>query len=370
MPDIVLFGATGYTGHLTAQAMVARGLAPVLAGRNRQALDRLAGELGGLPVRVADVADPVSVRKIVKTGDVLVSTVGPFARYGKPALDAALAGKAHYLDSTGEPAFIRQVFEEYHERARRIGKTFVTAFGYDYVPGNTVAAAALEAAGPAAVRVDIGYFTTGDTKVSQGTMASAAGAMLEPGMLFNDGARQSGYGGLRTQTFNVDGRQVSALSLPASECLALPMSYPQLRDVNVYLGVFGALSPLLAGVSRVQASVLFRLPLYKRALALLVGRMGSTGKGPDAASRAASGSHIIAVARDAGGQALATAELRGINVYTYTANILAWGAAQAHAGRVQESGAVGPVGAFGLPALVEGNREAGLDLVVRTGEVV
>lgn len=366
MADIVLFGATGYTGQLTAHAMVARGLAPVLAGRNRDALKAQAKALGGLSVRVADVADPVSVRKIVKTGDVLVSTVGPFARYGKPALDAALAGKAHYLDSTGEPAFIRQVFEDYDARVKATGKAFVSAFGYDYVPGNTAAAAALEKAGRKAVRVDIGYFVTDGRgfDMSQGTRASLFGAILEPGIFYNDGARQPGLGGLRSRRFDLGERMASAISVPGSECIALPSSYPRLKDVNVYLGWFGALSPVMNGLSHAQ-SMLFRVPGYKRALGWISDRVGSSGGGPDEATRAASGSHVIAIAYDAEGNELAIAEMRGVNGYTYTAAMLAWGAEQALAGHVKASGALGPVAAFGLDALIAGNREAGLELTVR-----
>lgn len=363
MPDIVLFGATGYTGRLAAHAMVARGLKPVLAGRNRDALKSLAKELGGLPVRVADVADPVSVRKIVNTNDVVVSTVGPFVRYGKPALDAALAGKAHYLDSTGEPSFIRQVFEQYGERARAAGKAFLTAFGYDYVPGHTVAAAALEKAGKQAVRVDVGYFFVGKVAVSQGTFSSLAGAMLEPGMGYSNGALQPVFGGVRTRSFDVDGKSVKAMSVPGSECFALPVSYPRLVDVNVYLGV-GPVTPLLSGFARAQP-LLFRLPLYKRGMAWAANRVGSSGRGPSEEERAGTGSHVIGIAYDADGNELATAELRGVNVYTYTAGILAWGAEQALNDRLRTSGALGPVQAFGLEALVEGNREAGFELTVR-----
>lgn len=366
MNDIILFGATGYTGRLTARAMVDRGLAPVLAGRNRDALAALAAELGGLPVRVADVSDPASVRKVVNAGDVLVSTVGPFARFGRPALEAALAAGAHYLDSTGEPAFVRQVFEEYDARAKAAGKALVTAFGYDYVPGNTAGAAALEKAGNKATRLDIGYFVAEGKgfDMSEGTRASLFGAVVDPGIFFNDGMRKPGLGGLRTRRFDLGDRQVSAISVPGSECIALPASYPQLRDVNVYLGWFGALSPLMSRLSRAQA-LLMRLPGYSRALGWVAERMGSRGAGPDEAERAASGSHIVAIASDARGNALATAELRGVNGYTYTAGMLAWGAEQARAGKVLGSGALGPVGAFGLPALIEGNREAGLELTVR-----
>src|SRR5258705_10494309 len=106
---IVLFGATGYTGDLTARALVARGQRPGPAAGNPERLERLATELGGLETRVADVARPESVRALVEPGDVLVSTVGPFARWGEPALEAAIAGQAHYVDSTGEGPFIRDV---------------------------------------------------------------------------------------------------------------------------------------------------------------------------------------------------------------------------------------------------------------------
>ena len=109
---IVLYGATGYTGELTARALVARGARPVLAGRTASKLERLAAELGGdLETATADVADPASVRGLVEEGDVLITTVGPFARFGEPAVEAAIDAGATYLDSTGEPAFIRRVFE-------------------------------------------------------------------------------------------------------------------------------------------------------------------------------------------------------------------------------------------------------------------
>jgi short subunit dehydrogenase-like uncharacterized protein len=106
--QIVVFGATGYTGRLVADALVERGARPVLAARNRSALDRMAAELGGLDTAVADVAQPESVHALVERGDVLVSTVGPFLRFGRPALDAAVEKGALYLDSTGEPPFIRR----------------------------------------------------------------------------------------------------------------------------------------------------------------------------------------------------------------------------------------------------------------------
>src|SRR3954464_14899225 len=118
---IVLFGATGYTGRLTAEAFARRGTKPVLPPRNAQALEALSSALGGgLETAVADVARPETVRALVERGDVLVSTVGPFARWGEPAMRAALDAGAHYLDSTGETSFIRRVFEEWGPSARDV----------------------------------------------------------------------------------------------------------------------------------------------------------------------------------------------------------------------------------------------------------
>ncbi|MFM8774906.1 MAG: aminotransferase class III-fold pyridoxal phosphate-dependent enzyme, partial [Actinomycetota bacterium] len=142
---IVLFGATGYTGRLTAEAMVRAGLAPVLAGRHHDAVARLADRLAPLApsrdaeprIAIADVADPASVRALLESpSDVLVTTVGPFIDLGAAAVEAAIDAGAAYLDSTGEPPFIRRVFDEWGPRAESTGARLMTAFGYDYVPGN------------------------------------------------------------------------------------------------------------------------------------------------------------------------------------------------------------------------------------------
>src|ERR671937_2803766 len=158
MPErIVVFGATGYTGDLTARALVARGAQPLLAARNEARVRALAEELG-VEWAVADVARPESVRALVGRGDVLVSTVGPFARWGGPAVEAAIATGAHYLDSTGEGGFIRDVFERYGGAAQSAGCGLVTAFGYDWVPGNLAGALALREAGDAPRRGRIRHF--------------------------------------------------------------------------------------------------------------------------------------------------------------------------------------------------------------------
>src|SRR4051812_12908798 len=190
---IVVFGATGYPGELTARALVDRGARPVLAARSADRLNRLAAELGGLETRVAEIATVATVDALVERGDVLISTVGPFAQMGEPAVSAAVRAGAHYLDSTGEGSFIREVFERHGPAAQAAGCGLVTAFGYDWVPGNLAGALALVEAGPSATRVDIGYFTTG--QAGAGSASGGTRATMASGMLARSYARRGGGGG-------------------------------------------------------------------------------------------------------------------------------------------------------------------------------
>ncbi len=109
---IVVFGATGYTGRLTAEQLVAQGARPLLAGRSELRLAELAERLGGLEHRVADVDRPKSVAELLEPGDVLLSTVGPFKRWGEPAVAAAIAagGDLRRLDRRAgvHPARVRR----------------------------------------------------------------------------------------------------------------------------------------------------------------------------------------------------------------------------------------------------------------------
>src|SRR4051812_44176368 len=246
---IVVFGATGYTGHLVAEALVARGERPVLAGRSATKLDQLASRLGGLETAVADVARPGTVFDLLDQGDVLVSLVGPFSKYGEPAVRATIAAAGMYLDSTGEASFIRRVFDEFGPPARRAGAALLTAMGADFVPGALAGALALEAAGTDAVRVDVGYYALGGSAgaFSAGTRASAVGVMLDPSFAFRSGRIETATTGTGVRSFTVAGRERPAISIGAGEQFGLPAAYPRLRDVNVYLGWFGPLArPLQA----------------------------------------------------------------------------------------------------------------------------
>jgi short subunit dehydrogenase-like uncharacterized protein len=359
---IVLFGATGYTGRLTAGAMVERGAKPVLAARSQDKLDALAAELGGdLETQTADVADPPSVAALVERGDVLVTTVGPFARWGQPAAAAATTKGAHYIDSTGEPAFIREIFERYGPAAQGAGIAMLTAMGYDWVPGNLAGALALDRAGDLATRVDVGYFITGSgASMSGGTRASMVGAITSPAFGYRDGRVQTERGAKRVRSFKVGSKDLSGVSVGSSEHFTLPPLASRLREVNTYLGWFGPASRAMQGMSACT-SIAMKVPgvegLWNSASERFV--QGSTG-GPDAEARAKSGSHMVAIAYDAAGRELTEVHLKGVDGYTFTGRMLAWAAERAAGGGLRGTGALGPVEAFGLDQLVAGCAEAGI----------
>ena len=278
---IVLFGATGYTGDLVARALAARGAHPVLAARSAERLEPLAAELGGLEAQVADVSRPKTVQALVEPGDILISTVGPFTRWGDPAVEAAIAAGATYLDSTGEPAFIRRVFEHHGPAAERAGAALLTAFGFDWVPGNLAGALALREAGPEAVRVEIGYFPRGGG-TSGGTQASGLQAAIEPSFAYRGGRLRSERTGAHVRTFELEpGKERRGVSVGGSEHFGLPAVHPTLRDVEVILGMAGSLTPAMPLITGAMSTALKLPPLRAGARAAL-GRFakGSTG-GPD-----------------------------------------------------------------------------------------
>ncbi len=344
---IIVLGATGYTGRLTARDLVAHGARPVLAGRNTETLGVLAEELGGLETAWADVTDPRSVRALVERDDVLVTTVGPYLEYGRAALEAAVDAGAHYLDCTGEQPFIREVFEKYGDQA---WSALIPAFGYDYVPGNLAGALALDRVGEEGFRVDIGYFVGGGDIVrglSAGTFESVAGMAGAPMYTFR--GRIMDERRARVRDFAVGGRSRAGMSIGASEHFALPAAYPAVYEVNVYLGWFGRATRVAALMPRGRMAT-SGVRLGARAMANLARRRGS---------KSTLTSRIVAVAYDADGALLTEVHLSGGDPYEFTAGALSWGARQAANG-MANSGALGPVCAFGLSELEAGCAMAGI----------
>jgi short subunit dehydrogenase-like uncharacterized protein len=304
-----------------------------------------------------------SVFAAVEPGDVLISTVGPFAKWGDAAVRAAIAASgATYIDSTGEPVFIRRVFEEMSGPAERAGVTLMPAMGFDFVPGALAGALALREAGPSAVRVDVGYFSLGMGAggASAGTRESMVGATLNDNHAFRGGAMRTVRPAERARTFPVKGKERSGISVGGAEHYTLPPVHPTLLEVNVYLGWFGPLAkPLQAGA--LAGTVALKLPGVRNVLQAAGERLVSLAGAPEAGTTPESLSWIPAIAYDAAGEPLAEVHVTGTDGYDFTASFIAWAAQRAAGGnRPHAVGAVGPVEAFGLDALEQGCAAAGL----------
>lgn len=368
MTRVVLFGASGFTGSLTAHALMRRGITPVLAGRSAERLASLATQLhhdhGRIcPIQTADSADRASVHRLVEnTTDVLLTTVGPFASHGAAALHAAIDAGCGYLDSTGEPPFIKDVFERADGPARRSGARLLTAFGYDYIPGNLAGTIALDRAranGARVERIEIGYFIRGGFGISSGTKASAIGMLLEPSFHYRRGQLLSVPTARSVQTFIVNGRPLDALSIGGSEHFTLPVLDPALRSVDVYLGWAGKATKA-AQVGSVALNGLARIPGTTRTLRKLTARFAPTGAGPAAADRAKARSVAIARTFDAASALINEVVVEGPSPYDLTAELLAWGAQQLAERRDVPSGALGPAAAFGAADFIAGCASIGL----------
>jgi short subunit dehydrogenase-like uncharacterized protein len=174
--DIVLFGATGFVGELTAEYLAAHapeGLRWAIAGRSAEKLERLRERLGGAPGVVrADVRDPDSVREMARLARVVATTVGPYITYGEDLVEACADAGTDYLDLTGEPEFVDLMYVRHDARARETGARLVHACGFDSIPHDLGAYFTVRQL-PEGVPLRVDGFVRAEGMFSGGTFASA-----------------------------------------------------------------------------------------------------------------------------------------------------------------------------------------------------
>lgn len=143
--DIVLFGATGFTGRLVAEELFKRGerVRFALAGRDLRKLEEVKVRLvelepaaAPIPLLVADSHDRAALDALARRTRVVCSTVGPYALHGEELVAACAENGTHYCDLTGEVPFMRRMIDRYHETAKRTGARIVHACGFDSVPSD------------------------------------------------------------------------------------------------------------------------------------------------------------------------------------------------------------------------------------------
>ena len=187
--DIVVFGATGFTGELTAAYLAEHappGLRWALAGRNREKLEQVRArltaidpDLAELPLLHADSTDAESLRAVAESARVVVTTVGPYLLHGEPLVAACAAAGTDYVDLTGEPEFVDRMYLEHHERAVESGARLVHACGFDSVPHDLGAWFTVQELG-ATDPITLRGVVRSNAMFSGGTFHSALHAMSRP----------------------------------------------------------------------------------------------------------------------------------------------------------------------------------------------
>jgi short subunit dehydrogenase-like uncharacterized protein len=341
---IVVYGATGYTGRLVASELVRRDAECVLAGRNAAKLDALAAELDTEPETAAvALDDPAGLRRLLESSAAVISCAGPFTLHGEPVLAAAVDTGTHYLDTTGEQTFMRTVFDRYGGPAERAGAAVVTAMGFDYVPGDMIAALTGDGMGPLD-EVVLAY-SVKDFGMSRGTLHSSLRIFGSDLVEYRDGAWGSAAGGVGAGTWEFPqpvGSQ-AMIRFPGGEVITVPR-HLDTRNVDVRFSAASILPSShlapAAGVAMPAVRLAMRTPL-RRAADALIDRLP---EGPGETERRACRFMISCEAR--AGTTRRRAVITGSDVYGLTAVSIVHGALLMAAPGYDQEGALAPSQAF------------------------
>lgn len=314
--DVVLFGATGFTGRLTAAYLAAHapaGLRWGIAGRNPDKLATLRDELGGdVAVVRAAADDPASLRALVEGARVVATTVGPYLEHGEPLVAACAAAGTDYADLTGEPEFVDRMYVRHHAAAQASGARLVHSCGFDSIPADLGAYFTVGEL-PADEPIKLRGYVTASGRPSGGTFASALtifGRARQGAAAHAERSRLEARDPDR-RVRGVAGRpgydpQVAAWVLP------LPVIDPQVvirsaRALPRYgpdfsYSHYAALSnPLVAGGLAAGAAGLFAAAQLPPARALL-SRLLPAGEGPSPEQRARSWFRVRFIGQSTGGR--------------------------------------------------------------------
>jgi saccharopine dehydrogenase (NAD+, L-glutamate forming) len=340
--DLVVFGATGFTGRLTAEYLARHapdGLRWGLAGRNRARLEgvreRLAsidGALSELPLLSADVTDDVSLKDVANRARLVVTTVGPYLQYGDALVAACAEAGTDYVDLTGEPEFVDRTYLNHHATAVQTGARLVHACGFDSIPHDLGAYFTVRQL-PDDVPITLRGVVRASGTVSGGTVHSALNVLSR--------GRQSkqARSARRRVEPRPEGRSSRAvagkphrdpvlgrwlLPLPTIDPMivarsgaALPAYGPEFRYSH-YVGT-KTLRYAVGGASAVAVlGIAAQVPPVRRGL---LGRIHQ-GDGPDASRRARSW-FTVDVIGEGGGQTVRTRVSGGDPGYDETAKMLA-----------------------------------------------
>ena len=361
--DIVVLGATGFTGQLIARYLSAHaptGSRLALAGRNRAQLAKLSEELAfDFEVIEVDATDASALRDLAGSSHVLLSTVGPYIVHGREVVAACAEQGTDYLDLTGEPEFVDRTYLECHELAVDTGARLVHACGFDSIPHDLGAQFTLEQL-PAGEATSIKGYVQMEGSFSGGTAASALEIMsrLRTGRDIHR-QRLATEGGLRSRQVDIETGRIGRERCTGRWAIPMPTIDPQIVAYSArlderygpaftyshFLSLDGALAAagMIGGAGLLLSAA--QIPPVRRRLS----RLRPPGTGPSEEKRAASWFAVRFVGQ-AAGQTVRTEVRGGDPGYTETSKMiseaalcLAFDELDTTAGQVTTAVAMGPV---------------------------
>lgn len=305
MGSWMLYGANGYTAGLMLDIALARGHRPVLAGRNREAVEALARR-HQLPARIFDLQEANTVASALTGIEAVMHCAGPFSATSAPMLEGCLKAGAHYLDITGE----MEVFAHCHQqdaRARERGIVVMPGTGFDVVPTDCLAAM-LKRDLPDASELVLAFEAGGGP--SHGTALTAVEGLSKGGRVRRDGQIVRVPLAYKTRCFDRDGESRHAMTIPWGDVYTAYVS-TGIPNVEVYMGV----SPGTA--ARVKKLNIIR-PLLGLGFVQNFMKKKIRSGGPDNEKRGSSGCTVWGEVRNVAGLAVKK-QLRTVNGYDLTA---------------------------------------------------
>ena len=305
---LVIYGASGYTGGLTARQARDAGLEPVLAGRRAEALAPLAGKLD-LDTRAFALDNPKAMDAALEDAAVLLNCAGPFAATVAPLADACVRTGTHYLDLAGEVEQY-EIVRERAERATEAGTMLMPGVGFGIVPTDCLAVH-LKRRLPSATRLELAFQTVG--AVSRGT----AGAVL-PG-LHKQGVERRGSSyvpirpGARRREIDFGDGPVKTVTNPWRGDICTAYHSTGIGDIEAYIAPPGPLGAVMASTR--YTGWFLGSPVGQGLLRLAINRLPY---GPTEAQLAEGYTRVWERVEDPDGKS-ATARLRGPEAYVFTA---------------------------------------------------
>jgi short subunit dehydrogenase-like uncharacterized protein len=306
---LVIYGANGYTGRLIVKQAVARGLRPVLSGRNAVEIDALALE-HGLASRPASLDDPRSLDTALAGCSVVIHAAGPFSRTSRPMVDACIRNHVHYLDITGEIAVFETLASKPRsDEARNAGVMLLPGAGFDVVPSDCLAAH-LHRRLPSATWLTLAF--SGGTGLSRGTATTMIENIQRGGAVRRGGKITPVPAAWKQRDIDFGDRVRHVVTLPWGD-VSTAYHSTGIPNIDVYTA-----APATAIRGMIMSRYLGWLLATPPAQRFLKGRIRAGAPGPSDRQRAGAAAQLWGEAWDDDGRRVLS-RLRTPDGYTLTA---------------------------------------------------